>query len=107
MGALLGLRWAGGGFSGNGKIELSGYSADDLSASAKGDLHFDWRNGAMGNQPSAASKADPVPAALGRFDRFTADASIANGTITLARARSSPVPASALSMPPSPSATHP
>jgi hypothetical protein len=83
VGALLGLRWAGGGFSGNGKIELSGYSADDLSASAKGDLHFEWRNGAMGNQPSAASKAGPVPAALGRFDRFTADASIANGAITL------------------------
>ncbi len=83
VGALLGLRWAGGGFSGNGKIELSGYSANELAASAKGDLHFEWRNGAMGNQPSAASKADPVPAALGRFDRFTADASIANGAITL------------------------
>ena len=83
VGALLGLRWAGGGFSGNGKIELSGYSANELAASAKGDLHFEWRNGAMGNQPSAASKADPVPAALGRFDRFTADASIASGAITL------------------------
>ena len=83
VGALLGLRWAGGGFNGNGKIELSGYSANELAASAKGDLHFEWRNGAMGNQPSAASKADPVPAALGRFDRFTADASIANGSITL------------------------
>jgi hypothetical protein len=83
VGALLGLRWAGGDFSGSGKIELSGYSANDLSASAKGDLHFEWRNGAMGNQPSAASKAGPVPAALGRFDHFTADASIANGAITL------------------------
>ena len=50
VGALLGLRWAGGGFSGNGKIELSGYSASDLAASAKGDLHFEWRNGAMGNR---------------------------------------------------------
>ncbi len=83
MGALVGLRWAGGGFSGSGKIELTGYSANDLAASAKGDLDFEWRNGAMGNQPSAASKAGPVPAALGRFDRFTADASIADGAITL------------------------
>ncbi len=83
VGALVGLRWAGGGFSGSGKIELTGYSANDLAASAKGDLDFEWRNGAMGNQPSAASKAGPVPAALGRFDRFTADASIADGAITL------------------------
>jgi hypothetical protein len=85
VGALLGLRWAGSDFSGSGKIELSGYSANDLAASAKGDLHFEWRNGAMGNQPSAASEAGPVPAALGRFDRFTADASIANGAITLSQ----------------------
>ncbi len=83
VGALLGLRWAGGGFSGNGKIEISGYSASELAASANGDLHFEWRKGAVGNQPSAASKAGPVPAALGRFDSFTADASIANGAITL------------------------
>jgi hypothetical protein len=83
VGALLGLRWAGGGFTANGKIELSGYSVSELAASAKGDLHFEWRNGAMGNQPSALSKAGPVPAALGRFDRFAADASIANGAITL------------------------
>ena len=85
VGALLGLRWAGGGFNGNGKIELSGYSASDLAASAKGTLHFEWRNGAMGNQPSKSSKAGVVPAALGRFSRFTADASIANGAIVLAR----------------------
>jgi hypothetical protein len=85
VGALLGLRWAGGGFSGNGKIELSGYSASDLAASAKGSLHFDWRHGAMGNQPSALSEAGPVPAALGRFDRFAADATIADGAIVLTR----------------------
>ena len=85
VGALLGLRWAGGGFNGNGKIELSGYSANDLAASAKGSLHFECRHGAMGNQPSASSKAGPVPAALGRFDLFTADATIANGAIILGR----------------------
>jgi hypothetical protein len=85
VGALLGLRWAGGGFSGNGKIELSGYSASDLASSAKGSLHFDWRHGAMGNQPSALSEAGPVPAALGRFDRFAADATIADGAIVLTR----------------------
>ncbi len=83
VGSLLGLRWAGGGFGGNGKIELSGYSARDLGTSAKGSLHFEWRHGAIGNQPSASSKAGPVPAALGRFDSFTADATIANGAIVL------------------------
>ena len=52
MGRLLGLRWTGEGLSGNGNLELSGYTGADLSASAKGALHFevpardyaaDWR----------------------------------------------------------------
>jgi hypothetical protein len=83
VGALLGLRWAGGGFNGSGSVELSGYAANDLAATAKGALRFEWRRGAMGKQPSASSKAGPVPAVLGRFDLFTADASIANGAIIL------------------------
>ena len=83
VGALLGLRLTGGGLKGDGKIELSGYSAKDLAASAKGDLHFECHHGAVGNQPSVSSKAGPVPAALSRFDRFTAAASIENGAIVL------------------------
>lgn len=83
VGSLLGLRWTGGAFDADGDIQLSGYSGEDLAASAKGTLHFDCRRGAVGNQPSASSKAEPVPKMLGRFDRWTGDAAIANGTITL------------------------
>jgi hypothetical protein len=83
LGVLLGLRWAGAPMNGNGKVELAGYTAEDLAASAHGTLHFECRRGAIGNQPSESSKAGPVPAALGRFDRWTADAAIANGGLTL------------------------
>ena len=83
VGRLLGLRWMGGALSGSGNLELSGYTDKDLAASAKGALHFETRHGAVGNQPSESSKAGPVPAALGRFDRWTADAIIANGAIEL------------------------
>jgi len=83
VGALLGMRWAGGAFNGDGKVELTGYTDTDLETSAAGTLHVEWRNGAMGNQPSESSKAGPVPAALGRFEKWTADATIANGAITV------------------------
>ena len=83
VGALLGLRWGGTPLDGNGKIELSGYTGEDLAASAHGTLHFECRRGAIGNQPSESSKAGPVPAALGRFNAWTADAAIANGGLTL------------------------
>lgn len=83
IGALLGLRWSGAPMNGNGKIELSGYTAKDLAASARGAVHFECRGGAIGNQPSESSKAGPVPAVLGRFNRWTADANLANGALTL------------------------
>jgi hypothetical protein len=83
FGALLGLRWAGAPLNGNGKVELAGYTAKDLEASAKGALHIECRRGAIGNQPSKAAKAGAVPAALGRFDQWTVDAAIANGGLTL------------------------
>jgi hypothetical protein len=77
VGKLLGLRFSGGTFDANGKIELTGFTDADLAASAKGALHFDWRQGAV----TAAS--GNVPPALARFDRWTADAEIANGSLTL------------------------
>jgi hypothetical protein len=82
VGELLGLRWSGGVFDADGKIELSGFTNKDLTASAKGALHFEWRHGAMDAQdaqsPGAQTSSEPV-----RFDRWTADAAIANGKITL------------------------
>jgi hypothetical protein len=92
IGALLGLRWAGAPLSGNGKIELAGYTGEDLAASAHGALHFECQRGAIGNQPSESSQAGPVPAVLGRFNSWTADAAIANGAITLDQNRVSAGP---------------
>ncbi len=77
---VMGLHCAGGTVEGNGKLELAGYSAADLGASAKGSMHFEWRRGAMHGPP-------PIPAPLARFDRWIADASIANGVLTLTQSR--------------------
>jgi hypothetical protein len=83
VGQLLGLKWSGGAFQADGKIDLAGFTDNELAASAKGTLHFDWRHGVAAAQDSASSTAVAVPAALARFDSWTADADIANGTVTL------------------------
>ena len=83
VGQLLGLKWSGGVFQANGKIDLSGFTYTDLAASAKGSLHFDWRNGVVAGQNGASSETDAVPEPLTHFDRWTADADIADGTATL------------------------
>lgn len=84
VGKMIGQRWSGGELTGNGKIDLSGYTDRDLARSAKGALHFEWRHGSA--QPSVAedgsSDANP-PAALAHFDLWKADAAIGDNTITL------------------------
>ncbi len=75
VGQLLGQNWRGGTFDAQGKVELAGYTGSDLATSAKGALHFDWRHG------SAAGAR--VPPELARFDRWSADAEIANGRVSL------------------------
>jgi hypothetical protein len=77
VGQLLGLRFSGGAFDANGKIEIAGFSAEDLAASAKGALHFDWSYGTV------AAAAGVIPTALAHFDRWTAEAEIANGILML------------------------
>ena len=77
LGQLLGLRCSGGTFGANGKIELSGFSAADLTASAKGTLHFAWSHG------SVTTTSGFAPPALAHFDRWTADAEIAGSKLTL------------------------
>jgi hypothetical protein len=79
VGPLLGLRCSGSGFDADGQVDLSGYAEKDLAASAKGSMHFVWRRGGM----AAAFGSGAVPPALARFERWTADAVIANGAITL------------------------
>ena len=75
IGQLLGQHWSGGPFAANGKMDLSGYLGSELAASAKGTLHLDWQHGAVASVGT--------PAALARFDRWSADAEIANGAVTL------------------------
>ena len=59
-------------------MALSGFTAEDLAASAKGTMHFDWTHGAIAAAPDV-----PVPPVLNRFRQWTADAEIAKGNVTL------------------------
>jgi len=101
VGQLLGQRWSGGAVDGDGKIDLSGFTDTDLAASATGTLHFSWRHGSIGpvssirqaasvdtesaddDDPADGGPASQLPRALARFDMWTVDAEIANGSITL------------------------
>ncbi len=87
VGRFLGLRWTGGALSGNGNLELSGYTDADLASSAKGDLHFECGQGSISQAKSAiaggAIKSEPIPASLVRFDRWSGDAAIVDGALQL------------------------
>jgi hypothetical protein len=78
---LLGLSCAGGSFDANGKINLSGFTGQDLAASAKGNLHFEWRHGAVRGRTIPAPVA--LPPSLARFERWTGDAAVVNGAVAL------------------------
>jgi hypothetical protein len=80
VGKLFSMRWLGSDLNGNGHLELSGFTDKDLTDSAKGTLHFEWKHGAISSGSETA-----VSAALARFDRWTGDATIANGTMDLAQ----------------------
>jgi hypothetical protein len=90
VGTLLGMRWTGGDFDADGKIDLSGFTDKDLTASAKGTLHFEWRHGAVETQGGSQRRGKDVlqgtpfvPAELARFDRWTGETEIGNGVLTL------------------------
>ncbi|MGO9336487.1 MAG: AsmA family protein [Terracidiphilus sp.] len=83
VGKLLGLNWSGHTLDGEGKIELAGFTNEDLESSVKGTLHFEWLHGGMAPQQDTSVTTVSVPPALTRFDRWTADAEIANGMVTL------------------------
>ncbi|MGA3049568.1 MAG: AsmA family protein [Terracidiphilus sp.] len=74
LGQLLGQHWTGGVLEASGKIALQGFTGKDLASSAKGELHFVWKHGAL----STRTGVSPV-----RFERWTGEAEIANGTIVL------------------------
>jgi hypothetical protein len=58
-------------------LELSGYSKNDLAESAQGTFHWDWTQGTL----------TLVPAALTRFDHWTADGTIKNQIFTISQSR--------------------
>jgi hypothetical protein len=78
LGRLIGMSWSGSPIGGSGEVGLTGFTDTDLAASAKGSLHFDWRRGSIAEQPDV-----DMPSMLTRFDRWTADAEITDGAITL------------------------
>lgn len=80
LGELVGMKWSGGPIAGDGHLELAGYTTADLTSSATGKLHLDWPHGSM-----VSIVGTPVPAALARFDRFTADIAIADSSFTLGK----------------------
>jgi hypothetical protein len=81
---LLALQCKGSGVSGDGKIDLAGFTGEDLAVSANGQLHFDWHQGSF---LSHASSASNVPLALSRFDRWTGEGGIADGKITIQQSK--------------------
>jgi AsmA family/AsmA-like C-terminal region len=80
---LLGLECTAGQVAAKGKIELTGFSDRDLAASAKGELHVDWRHGAIDSSDSDLE----VPKELARFDDLAADASVAGNAATIRQGR--------------------
>lgn len=75
---LVGLHCSGGPIAAQGKVDLAGFSAADLAASAKGSMHFEWRRGAVTNETGLQA-----PAELAHFALWTGDAGIAQGAITV------------------------
>jgi hypothetical protein len=78
---LLELKCTGKGLDGDGSIQLAGYTKNELAASAKGSLHFEWKKGAITGR--LTSSGDAVPPVLTRFDTWSGDAEIANHAVTL------------------------
>ena len=78
---MLELKCAGRPLDATGKVQLAGLSESELGSSAKGTLHFDWTKGAIADRITEG--ADSVPATLSRFDDWSADAEIANNSVTL------------------------
>jgi hypothetical protein len=84
VGQLLGQQWTGGAFNASGNVDLEGYTEKDIAASAKGALHFEWARGAINGKAAVGkSRVEVLPVLLSRFDRWTGDATIASGAVTL------------------------
>lgn len=78
---VLELKCSGATFDGNGKLELAGYTGKDLANSATGILHFDWKKGMISGR--LGSSTESVPPTVTRFESWSGNGEIANGTVTL------------------------
>ena len=77
---LLDLQCKGKNIDGNGKVELSGFTGADLAASAKGQIHFDWRQGSITGHSGSSSA---LPSGLAKFDHWTGEGNIADGEVSI------------------------
>lgn len=76
LGSLLNTPWTGGPVSGSGNLTLSGLTAKDLTASASGELSFDWLHGALSMAAAASSEAHSQET---KFDDWKGTLSIHGG----------------------------
>ncbi|MFP5276456.1 MAG: AsmA family protein [Acidobacteriota bacterium] len=84
-GQLLRTHWTGGPLSVNGKVELAGFKARDLAASAKGTVHFSWKHGSMATPASAPEEGPAVSQAKmpAQFEQWSGDVQIGHGAAKL------------------------
>ncbi|WP_263359126.1 AsmA family protein [Acidicapsa ligni] len=74
LGAFFANHWAGGAIEGSSKLEFSGLTDKDISASAKGTAQFQWKSGTLTPGPAA----QPL-----HFDDWTGELKIADGKAQL------------------------
>jgi hypothetical protein len=77
LGPVFGEPWGTGTLNGETHLTLSGYRAQDLASSAKGDFSFTWQNGSL----PAPERAVDFP--LEHFERWAAKGTIADGALAL------------------------
>ena len=70
VGQLRGGGWTGQTLSASGRVELTGATAHDLAAAAKGTLDFDWKRGGVNPE-------------LARFEHWSGTATLAGGALQL------------------------
>ncbi|MBT9332122.1 AsmA family protein [Paracidobacterium acidisoli] len=73
-------RWGAGTLNADVQFTALGFTEDNLTSSATGDFHFDWRNGTL---PTAGTTALPLP----HFDHWTGEGTIGNSRLTLTRSQ--------------------
>ena len=72
-------KWGGGSINATAKLQLSGFSAEQLASSTEGKFHWDWTHGTLPVDAEASPELVPVAA----FDRWTADGLIHKSLLTV------------------------